>query len=385
MEPMSSRHPRFKPVKHITVTSRERLVLSLIREAVELTRSDLIRRADLPGAAVFRATEDLASRGLIELGETVASGPGKPSNMVRLHANALATVGLSVMTDHAEAVLLDFAGAVRARRDVSVAGMDCDAVLDTLSGFIGEAAELSGIAPDAIFGVGVAIAGYFVDDVGRVNPAAPLDSWALKDLGGIVASKIGLETTIENIANAAAVGERLLGVGLWANSFAYINVSHGLGAGLILDGELHRGRYGNAGEIAGMLDQFAKLPVPNLETLRAAIARKGIKTGDVADLVARYRDDWPGVAEWVTWAEPSFSFLASLFHRVLDCDAIVIGGRLPTPLAQRIVQAGRWPDENSLPRRGVDLPPARLVAAEVTASSSAIGAAAIPLRRGYFR
>jgi predicted NBD/HSP70 family sugar kinase len=209
--------------------------------------------------------------------------------------------------------------------------------------------------------------------------------WALKDLRAIATDKTGLDVEIENIANATAVGEQLLGVGRWANSFAYINVSHGLGAGLILDGELFRGRHGNAGEVASLLDMLGHLPVPNLETLRAALAREGIRTTGVSDLVTRYRDDWPGVASWVEWAAPSFSFLASVFRQTLDCDAIVFGGRLPQQLSERIVGSVRWPDETVSQRRNIRLSVPKLVAAEVAARAAAVGAAAIPLRRGYFQ
>jgi predicted NBD/HSP70 family sugar kinase len=112
-----------------------------------------------------------------------------------------------------------------------------------------------------------------------------------------------------------------------------INVSHGLGVGLILDGKLFRGRHGNAGEVASLLEMLGRLPVPNLETLRASLAREGIRTTGVTDLLTRYRDDWPGVASWVEGAAPSFSFLASVFRQTLDCDAIVFGGRLPQQLS----------------------------------------------------
>ena len=381
----SIRDKRFRPVQLTTVTARERLVLSLIRREGTLTRSDLIRMTELPGAAIFRVTEDLVRRGLLELGESVAQGPGKPSHAVRLRADALATVGLSVMTDFAEAVLLDFNGTVRAVRELSVEGMGLDAVFDKLHLFIEEEVSAAGLAAEAICGLGVGLAGYFADGGSRMNPAAPLEDWALKDLRAIATDKTGLDVEIENIANASAVGEQLLGVGRWANSFAYINVSHGLGSGLILNGELYRGRHGNAGEVASLLDQLGHLPVPNLETLRAALTREGVQTTGISDLVTQYRDDWPGIASWVEWAAPSFSVLASVFRQTLDCDAVVFGGRLPRQLAERIVASVRWPDETTSPRRNIRLQLPKLVAAEVTARAAAVGAATIPLRRGYFQ
>ena len=137
--------------------------------------------------------------------------------------------------------------------------------------------------------------------------------------------------------------------------------------------------------MASLLEMLGRLPVPNLETLRASLAREGIRTTGVTDLVTRYRDDWPGVASWVEGAAPSFSFLASVFRQTLDCDAIVFGGRLPQQLSARIVDSVRWPDKAISQRRNIRLSVPKLVAAEVAARAAAVGAAAIPLRRGYFQ
>jgi predicted NBD/HSP70 family sugar kinase len=288
------------------------------------------------------------------------------------------------MTDMAEVVLLDFSGKMRAARTIASPGMMRDAIFDGVLDFIEDDARKAGFPREAIFGLGLAVAGFFVGEGARMNPAAPLDDWALRDLDVLATRHTGLDADVENIASAAAVGEQLLGVGRWAKSFAYLNVSHGLGAGLILNGELHRGSHGNAGEVGGMLTVYGKLPVPKLDSLQQALEVAGVPTSSITDLVTRYRDDWPGIAGWVDWATPSFAFLASMFARTLDCDAIVIGGRLPQSLARRIAESVHLRLERPRPRRDSGLLEPRIVAAEVTAMSAAIGAATMPLVRGYF-
>ena len=61
---------------------------------------------------------------------------------------------------------------------------------------------------------------------------------------------LGAETTIENDVDAAAVAERDHGHGRDVSTFAFVSVGTGIGMGLILDGKLHRGAHGAAGEIA---------------------------------------------------------------------------------------------------------------------------------------
>lgn len=374
---------RFKSVRQETVTQRERQLLTAIRNAGEITRSDLIKATGLTGVAVFRGTEDLAARGLLEVGATVAKGRGQPSATVRLQSRALATVGLSIMTDYAEAVLMDFTGQVLATRELTLLGMPRDAVLDGLVTFIGESVRALGLRAGSVFGIGVAVAGFFIGDGTKLNPAHELDDWALIDLQALIEARTGYPVMIENSARAAAVGERLLGVGRWADSFAYLNFAGGLGAGLIIDGELARGKHGNAGEIGGLTETFG-LPHPKLDTLRDTLAAHGVATAGITDLVRRYDDTWPGVQAWIDAHTASFNLIAASFRYVTDCETIVIGGRAPPALARRIARTIRWREATEPVRRDAPLPTPKVVIAEVSSESTAIGAATLQLRAGYF-
>jgi predicted NBD/HSP70 family sugar kinase len=60
---------------------------------------------------------------------------------------------------------------------------------------------------------------------------------------------LGLPVTIENDINLAALGEQWQGVARGVDDFVFLSVGTGMGAGLVLGGELHRGRHGAAGEI----------------------------------------------------------------------------------------------------------------------------------------
>src|SRR5438477_586401 len=61
---------------------------------------------------------------------------------------------------------------------------------------------------------------------------------------------LGAETMIENDVDAAAVAEHAHGHGHDASTFAFVSVGTGIGMGLVLEGKLHRGAHGAAGEIA---------------------------------------------------------------------------------------------------------------------------------------
>lgn len=358
------------------LSTRARTVLAAVRRQGSASRSALIRDCGLSGTAIFRATEELEAAGLVRAGESVASGRGQPSAMIHIVADAAFSLGLSVMTDRADAILIDLAGQVRGRQDVTLPGMPRAAMVDAATRFAADALADINADKRRLLGLGVAVAGYFTG-VGSVNPGAELDDWALIDLPTQLSRQCAMPVGIENIATAAALGERLLGVGARYDSFCYVNVAAGFGAGLIIDGQPMRGKHGNAGEIAGLFSLFGK-PTPNLAQLRGCLADHGIKTASVSDMVARFDVAWPGVDAWLHANQPAYDMLFAALRYMLDADALILGGRLPRPLARKIVDAVIWPESAKPARRGQRAPATMLDVATLEPElSGPLGAAAL--------
>ncbi|GAN90413.1 transcriptional repressor sugar kinase [Gluconobacter frateurii M-2] len=365
------------------MTARERRILRAIRDHGQISRAALIQETGLSGVAVFRATTELAAAGLLEIGATVTSGRGQPSNSVHLNPSAVTVLGLSVMNDHAEAVLLDFTGAPIATAGVGTLGMKRNDVARNVDKFLDRALAANNLSRATVIGAGIAIAGFFVDPNSAVNPAAELDDWALIDLANTMSILLQLPVRIENIANAAAVGEKLLGVGRDLTNFVYLNFSQGFGAGLVIDGKLARGCYGNAGEVGGLLS-IAGLPSPSLTSLRHELAAHGLRFENVIEMAQLFDPTWPGVASWLEAHAPSVSFLVNALRYTVDCEAIIFGGLLPPPLADELSARVRPYDEVVPPRRDVGWKWPQLLRASITAHSASIGVAAEWLARDYF-
>ena len=342
------------------LTLRARQVLGIIRRRWVVSRATLIRDTGLSGTAVFRATEELEKEGLIRVGEAMAEGRGHPSAMIHLLPDAVFSVGLSVMADRAEAVLVDLSGQIRACADVSVAGLGRVQVLERCYGFALRALAAQDAPLQRLAGVGVAIAGYFVDD-GTVNPSPELEDWALRDFGPEFQQRFRAPVKIENVASAAAMGEYLLGLGNEHPSFCYLNFSMGFGGGIVIDGQLLRGRFGNAGELAGLINATG-LPVPHLAGLLHSVNRRGAAFTSLKEMLGAFDPDQPGVQDWLHAHAPTFQFLFSALRHTLDVDAIVLGGLMPAALAERIIATVRWHEQLVVPRR-LRAPPAPVLCA----------------------
>lgn len=385
MTDLTSRLELDKPVPRRSLTLREKAVLTLLRQEGAMSRSVLIKATGLSGTAVFRVTEELAAVGLIELGAPIKAGRGQPSNLVSLCEKSALSLGISVMTDMAEALLMDLAGNIVARAEITSADLGREGVLKAVSGFVVENCFVLGLEPRNVTAAGLAIAGFHTGRAGEFNTAEALDDWALRDLRADVKKALRLPALVENIANAAAVGEQLVGAGQRYDSFAYVNVASGFGGGFILNGQLWRGAFGNAGEFAALM-KHAGLAVPHLESLREVLHAHGVRTDSVGDLVKRYDPSWPGLEAWIEKSAPAFRQLAHLIQYSVDVEAVVIGGRLPADLARRVAEAAAidLDERRARIRRGVSHPILTIVAAETGPGSAAIGAAAIPLAATYF-
>jgi glucokinase len=95
--------------------------------------------------------------------------------------------------------------------------------------------------------IGVGAAGY-IDDARSTVLFAPNLAWRNTPLRQQIADRLGIDVVIENDANAAAWGEFRFGAGENEPDLVCLTIGTGIGGGLIIEGSLHRGRFGIAGE-----------------------------------------------------------------------------------------------------------------------------------------
>jgi glucokinase len=110
--------------------------------------------------------------------------------------------------------------------------------------------------------VGLGVAG-FVDEKRSTMLFAPnMTGWEGVPLRDVVEQEIGLPVVIENDANAAAWGEAVYGAGRGESNLVCVTVGTGIGGGVVLGGQLYRGRWGFAGELGHMAVEPDGRPCP---------------------------------------------------------------------------------------------------------------------------
>lgn len=361
-------------------TESERRLLGMVHRRGSMTQADITRAMDLTQPTVSRLVSGLGAAGLIHIGTPTANGRGQPSATISLQPDYAYGLGVSLLGDALSMDLVDFAGRVRWRGTRTMPSMARGKVLAQLAKFRTRMLLESGIDPTRLFAAGVGVSAFFVGDGPLMNPPALLDDWALVDIGAVLEDALEVPVSVDNDGNVACIGEGLLGVGRRFRSFAYFQITNGFGGGVVIEGRPHRGAYGNAGEFAALW-QALGIRHPNLERLREILGEHGNPFASVAAMIEDFNMEWPGVEAWLNEATPSYSLVATAASAVLDCEAIVLGGRIPpalaASLAARITIAGT--DRRQRPR-----PLPVLLPAEAPGDAVSLGAAVYALQPAFF-
>lgn len=365
----------------LSLTANERRVLQLVRLGKAGTRAELALETALTAQSISRIVDALVGRGLLTLGERIIQGRGQPSVQLQLNRGAVHTIGLSIMTDAVSGAVMNLAGEVVVTRWRHLTALDRPAILGSCRALYEELLAEIGLAPRHIAGIGVGVTGAFTGRNRQVNPPDPLDALALVDLDQLLADTLERPIWLDNDGNVAAIGEALNGVGRRHATFAYLFFAMGFGGGVVINGTLYPGVFGNAGEFAGVLSPADQDHRPTLELLRQVLARHGQPYADIYQMIRHFDPAAPGIAEWLALVTPRLTAIVSAISAVLDPEAIVLGGRIPRALAERLVAEISF---YNVPRRGVTKPLPALLVTEVEGDAAAIGAAALPMKARFF-
>ena len=179
------------------------------------------------------------------MGRGPSSG-GKAPILVQVVEDARVVIGLDLGEQHFAGALVDLRGGILRRIEVPVEGRDGGAALRAVERLVD---ELVAQAPAGrLLGIGVGTPGLVDTANGEIRWAVNLD-WQDLHLGRILTDRTGLPAFVANDSRAAAMGEYLFDVGRRAPNLVAIKLGHGIGAGIVLGGELFEGDGFGAGEI----------------------------------------------------------------------------------------------------------------------------------------
>jgi predicted NBD/HSP70 family sugar kinase len=220
------------------------LVLQNLYDTPGLSRADLARRTGLTRVTISDLVADLLADGLVaEAGFSDEARPGKPGTRLNLVDTARDILAIDLSrADTVRGAIFSLTGQVHHRVDYPLDGATGTAVLTAVTAL---AEALVAASPHPILGLGVGSPG-LVDAHGAVIAAHNLD-WHHLPLQATLAAVLDRPVEVYNDANLAAVAEHRFAAG--PDDLIRVQISRGVGAGLLLGGTPIIGHSGAAGEI----------------------------------------------------------------------------------------------------------------------------------------
>ena len=336
-------------------TSREinrRIALNLVREHQPISRADLARRMKVRRGIISVLVGELISEGLIYEGVTGEAARGRKPTFLHVRTQDRLVVAIDVRLSCTYIGMIDFGGQQRALEIFPTIGSPAELIED-LADRVQRLLKTQKAASNCE-GIGLVVPGIVDHSTGRIV-IAPALGWRDVDVREGLSAATGLPVHVENAAKACALAQ------MWLSSregirtphtFAHLSVSDGVGVGLVINGELLRGRNDTAGEfghtplsldgppcvcgargcwetyisnIATLSRYFGRhLPAPGSES----VSEPGEATFTITDLISRARSGDGRAADALRATGRYLGLGLATMINSINPDCVYVGGEI---------------------------------------------------------
>jgi len=313
------------------------LLLNAIKTGGEISRVALAHLTGLSAATVTAITGQLIKETLVFDKPTGDSTGGRPPILLALNPRGGFVIGIKLMEGHAVGALTDLNAAILARDVVELADRQLETSVQMMACLVERLIKSSGIRKKQLMGVGVGVAGV-VDFAHGMVKQNPFFGWKDIPLRDVLEERLRVPVYIDNDVNTLTLSEKWLEQGQPENNFIVVTIGRGIGMGIVINGQIYRGKGGGAGEFGHVLVEPGG-PLCDcgrrgcLESIlsdraRVAQARAELDPGisGMDDLIQRAADGQPGAAAILSRAGTLLGRQIANLADLFDPDLIIISG-----------------------------------------------------------
>jgi predicted NBD/HSP70 family sugar kinase len=317
----------------------ERAVFERIRLLGPVSRPQLAEATGLSKPTISLALVNLERSGLVRHVGQSSGTSGRAALLYEMRPEAGWVVGVDVGRSWLRIALANLAGEVVLRRQERSQSRDAKKLVAQIGSAVSTLPVEAGLTYRDVTYTVIGSPGVVDERSGAMRLAANLSGWDGSSVLHALGDRLGSSLAVENDINLAALGEQAHGLGKGVPNFVFISVGTGIGMGIVLDGQLHRGARGAAGEI-GFLplgaadgDETGKRGRGSLESVASAAAvvanarRLGMRNVVSAKQVFESTRDSDKAALTAVRVEAEHLARAvAAITAVLDPELVVLGG-----------------------------------------------------------
>ncbi|HEY5312037.1 MAG TPA: ROK family transcriptional regulator [Pirellulales bacterium] len=225
----------------------ERQVLTALQSHGPMSRAEITRQTGISGPTVTRAVSALLESRLVEEDAPRAAAIGRPGKRVRLASTHVSVLGIVVGSKRCEVLAAGLDGQLA---DEESEQFETPASYDGLLGAcIDHARQLMARRKSTVMGLGVSVPGLINRREGRSLVSPNLHQIDGKNLGDDLRHRLQIHATVLQECHALCLAEQVYGAAKGVTDFAMLDMTEGLGLGVVHAGRLLQGSSGLAGEL----------------------------------------------------------------------------------------------------------------------------------------
>ena len=246
---------KVKATSKLVKRLNEKRVLNLIRIEGPITRNQLAIKTKMSKVAVSDIINRLSKAGFIlEIGKgDSTSKGGKRPTLLKLNPDNGYAIGIEIERRHTTIALTNLLTEIIAIEllDYKV-GSSITTVIPQIFNIIDKLLLNNKIEQNKLVGIGIGIPGFIDYEKGELTFAVTLRGWTNLPLSARFSERYNVPIIIENDVRTITLCESLIGAGKGLSNLSCIWIGDGIGSGIIVNGQIVRGKTGNAGEIGFM-------------------------------------------------------------------------------------------------------------------------------------
>ena len=228
-----------------TKTYNSQLVLKTIYDHHRISRADVARSTGLTRTSVSELVAHLLEQGLVKEDGRGPSAGGKSPILLRVIDEARHLIGIDLANSEFRGAVVNLRGEIRHTVKLPVKSDSGDEALALVYELVD---SLLASTDKPLLGIGIGTPGLIDTGHGVVQQAVNLD-WQNLPLGSLLQARYKLPIYVANDSQLAALAEHIFGGGQHTANLVVIKVGRGIGAGIVLNGQLFQGDGSGAGEI----------------------------------------------------------------------------------------------------------------------------------------
>lgn len=271
--------------KQNAIAEAESELIRLVRQSESVSRVELARQLNLAPSTVGLYVDRLVSEGYLQEGRKAVRGAGRPRTILELDPQAGHFIGVDFEASQIAITSVDFSQKVHQQEVIRILASDsAKQVVDKIESGIRAIAD-----SDRLLGIGIGVPGVIDHAQGIAVHYEHIPSWHNISLVDHFTQLFEVPVYIENNIRAMALAEQWFGSARGVSDFVCLGIRSGIGAGVVIDGRLHTGRDGLAGEIGNWPCRRATrqsqeiLPLEQIASVRAILSELAEQTTAGAD------------------------------------------------------------------------------------------------------